>query len=220
VSERERHSAVSRWSDGPRLALEIALQIVFEGSRFLVHSALVSRDGVLVHSPRLCPLGSTLEATNPANGRAARLRVVWARVEKAVPGRVIRLALQSVDPGAGLWAYEYERRLREVGLGMDERRQGPRTLVRIPLEIDCRGRKLRAETIDISDRGAGVLLEEWLEPGTSLRVRGPGTGNDARFRVVWAEHPRGDAGGTVPCRAGIEMLSARHGFWSQCQRPA
>jgi hypothetical protein len=202
----------------PRLALEIVLQIVFEGSSFLVRTVLVGRDGVLVHSPRLCPLGSTLEATNPANGRSARLRVVWARVEKAAASRVIRLALEGVDPGAGLWAYEYERRLREVDLGMDERRQGPRTLVRIPLEIACHGRKLRAETIDISDRGAGILLEEWLEPGTSLRVTGPGTERAARFRVVWAERPRGDR--TVPCRAGIEMQGARHGLWSQCQRPA
>ncbi len=224
MSEKELHSAVPRLSDdrrrSPRLALEIPLQIVFEGSRFLVHTALVGRDGALVHSPRLCPLGSTLEATNPANGRSARLRVVWARVEKAVPSRVIRLALESMNPGTGLWACEYERRLREVGLGMDERRQRPRTLVRIPLEIDCRGRRLRAETIDVSDRGAGILLEQWLEPGTSFRVTVPGPERDARFRVVWADRPDGDAGRAVPCRAGIEMLSARHGFWSQCQRPA
>jgi len=224
VSESERHSAVPRLSDdrrlGPRLALEIPLQIVFEGTRFLVQTALVGRQGVLVHSPRLCPLGSIVDATNPANGRSARLRVVWARVEKAAPKRFIRLALQRVEPGTELWAYEYERCLQEAGRGASERRRGPRTLARFPLEIHCLGRKLRAETIDVSDRGAGILLEEWLEPGTSLHVTRPGADRDGRFRVVWAERPRDAADRAVPCRAGIEMQTASHGFWSQCQRPA
>jgi len=74
-----------------------------------------------------------------------------------------------------------------------ERRRTDRDVVSWPVIVEAGARRLTAETVDVSPRGAKIRLGEPLEPGTPVRLRlSPGDQRPLDVEaLVWRSGPEG-----------------------------
>ena len=93
----------------------------------------------------------------------------------------------------------------------ENRRQSPRIVLRVPLEVRVIEAPREAATAVVNEHGALILAPVPYPVGTMLDIRNVETRRSTLGRVVWSGDP--DAGGN--CKIGIEFDSRRTNFWGR-----